>query len=478
MSAAIKGPSSCGKSVLRGRVLDFFPPESVISFTTLSEKALLYYKEDFCNKILSMGEASGTDEQELQDYLLRELMSEGRLVYPVVQKIGDELTTTEIIKNGPVAFQVTTTKAALHPENETRMISIDVDDSEEQTHLVIAKVAELVGMNAEGAKIDLSPWQDFQRWLAAGNCKVVVPFARALAALIPPRSVRLRRDFGQILLAIKAHALLHRYHRKADARDQVIAEIADYKAVAELMGGIVSEASGTKTGKTVQQTIDAVREATKLMLGDDQGATSDQVGKILRLDQSTAWRRLEVARKKGYVRNVEIRKFQPGRYRLTDHEIEIIDLLPSVKDLEERERVYPSEIDAYVHTVDLSPEKTEGYRMQRTLHTVDRMQAYANPTAYDNDLENKDKSASYARMQSNPGGTPRLPSAEEQVEVTSEDRDPFDGLKDKGLLPEPPPYPDLPACLDRRNRHSSPASEPGTRVPEELTLALLRGEKE
>ena len=150
MNAAIKGPSSCGKSVLRGRVLDFFPPESVISFTTLSEKALLYYREDFCHKILSMGEASGAEEQELQDYLLRELMSEGRLIYPVVQKVGDELVTVNIEKNGPVAFQVTTTKAALHPENETRMISIDVDDSQEQTELVIAKVAEIVGAQRRG----------------------------------------------------------------------------------------------------------------------------------------------------------------------------------------------------------------------------------------------------------------------------------------------------------------------------------------
>jgi hypothetical protein len=190
MNAAIKGPSSCGKSVLRGRVLDFFPPESVISFTTLSEKALLYYRDDFCHKIISMGEAAGTEERVLQDYLLRELMSEGRLVYPVVQKVGEELVTISIEKNGPVAFQVTTTKAALHPENETRMLSIDVDDSEDQTKLVLGKVAQIVGMNAEAATIDFEPWRDFQRWLAAGNCNVVIPFAARLSARLranPPR---------------------------------------------------------------------------------------------------------------------------------------------------------------------------------------------------------------------------------------------------------------------------------------------------
>lgn len=114
MNAAIKGPSSAGKSQLRRKVLEFIPPEDIVSFTTLSERALLYFEDDFVHKILSMGEASGADEQGLQDYLLRELMSEGKLRYPVVQKVDKVgLATVVIEKNGPVAFMVTTTKAAL-----------------------------------------------------------------------------------------------------------------------------------------------------------------------------------------------------------------------------------------------------------------------------------------------------------------------------------------------------------------------------
>ena len=38
-------------------------------------------------------------------------------------------------------------------------------------------------------------------------------------------------------------------------------------------------------------------------------------------------------------------------------------------------------------------------------------------------------------------------------------------------------FPDLPDFMDRRKPHSSPASEPGTKVPIEVTMALLRGEK-
>ena len=98
----------------------------------------------------------------------------------------------------------------------------------------------------------------------------MIPFAVALARLIPPKSVRLRRDFGQILLAIKAHALIHRAHRQIDDRDQIVADFADYVAVATLMGAIVSEASGTKISKAVQDTVDAVKQATKDMF-EDQG---------------------------------------------------------------------------------------------------------------------------------------------------------------------------------------------------------------
>jgi hypothetical protein len=65
MNAAIKGTSAGGKSEIRKRVLEFLPPESVVSFTSLSEKALIYYDGDFVHKILSMGEATLVARDEL-----------------------------------------------------------------------------------------------------------------------------------------------------------------------------------------------------------------------------------------------------------------------------------------------------------------------------------------------------------------------------------------------------------------------------
>ena len=90
------------------------------------------------------------------------------------------------------------------------MVSIEIDDSELQTRAVLNKLAQTSGLNLKPDGSIHHDWQDYQRLLREiGNRNVVVPFAAALASLIPPRSVRLRRDFSQILTGIKAHTFLH-----------------------------------------------------------------------------------------------------------------------------------------------------------------------------------------------------------------------------------------------------------------------------
>ena len=333
MHAAIKGPSSAGKSQIRKQVLSFFPPEDVISFTTMGEKALLYEEREFSHKILSMGEACDAKSLEVQNMLLRELMSEQKLVHRVPQFVHGKWVTIPIIKHGPVTFMVTTTRAALHPENETRMISLEVDDSERQTHRVMAKQAQTLGMNIrpdDGIHLD---WMDFQRVLRKfGNKKVTVPFAAALAALIPPRATRLRRDYPQVIACIKTHTLIHCY-RRVEENGELIADLElDYVPVAELMGHLVSEGAGIAVSAELLDTITALKGATVKIPSDD-GATAYEISKLLGLDKSTALRRLRVAVEKGFAVNLEQRRGQPGKYRLTDQEVEAENLLPSADEI-------------------------------------------------------------------------------------------------------------------------------------------------
>jgi hypothetical protein len=335
MSAAIKGTSAAGKSEIRKRVLDFFPPEDVVSFTSLSEKALIYHEGDFTHKILSMGEAVETDQQNFQNYLLRELISEGCLRHNTVQKVGNEIVAITIEKHGPVTFLVTTTKNKLHPENETRMLSIEMDDSENQTRRVLDKVAQVVG-TGDFTPVAYKPWQDFQRWLTAGEKRVVVPFAGAISDLIPKVAVRLRRDFTQVLCAIMAHALLHRDQRERDEASRIVADIDhDYATARELMNAILAEGSGVAVSKAMTETVEAVRQATA-NLGETQGASALEIGRLLKLDKSAAWRRLSAARTEGFIVNLEERKGMTGKYRATGHKVELVNILPTATDLAEQ----------------------------------------------------------------------------------------------------------------------------------------------
>jgi Toprim domain len=348
MHAALKGTSSVGKSELRKRVLKTLPPEAVIEFTSLTEKALLYFKDDFEHKVLSMGEAQGSEEFRLQDYLLRELMSEGKLRHFASMKVGSKIETVTIEKNGPVAFIVTTTQNSLNPENETRMLSLECDDSEEQTRRVLAKVAEVEGYGEELDEGDFQRWHNYQRWLAAGECRVVVLFSRTLSELLKSvRSVRLRRDFGQLLRAIRAHALLHRAHRQTDEEGRIKATIReDYAAVRKLMAELMNTQAELKTRKQINETVAAVKAVEERRSEDDPysarvreqagagGVTVREVADHLRADRSGVFRRLLAAVHLGYLTNLETRKGYPGRYRTTAGEVEAIELLPTVRELQ------------------------------------------------------------------------------------------------------------------------------------------------
>ena len=116
-----------------------------------------------------------------------------------------------------------------------------------------------------------------------------MPYAEALAKLIQPKSVRLRRDFTQLLMGIKAHVLIHREHRFEKDAGELCANMDDYAAVRELMSDIMAETSETKIKATVLETVDAVR--TLQAMAGSEGVTAKAVGKRLRLDTSSAFRR-------------------------------------------------------------------------------------------------------------------------------------------------------------------------------------------
>jgi hypothetical protein len=170
-------------------------------------------------------------DSEKLSYFVRTLLSENRITYETVEKTSEGLKARVIEKKGPTGLLTTTTAAVLHPENETRILSLGVIDSPEQTKAVMAAIGASAVSGEPPGSISQPEWEAFQRWLALGERRVVVPFAKDLAEEIPPIAVRLRRDFGMLLALVQAHALLHRGTRAADGQGKIIATLADYAAV-------------------------------------------------------------------------------------------------------------------------------------------------------------------------------------------------------------------------------------------------------
>jgi hypothetical protein len=205
VNAAVKGPSSAGKNFTVKKVTRFFPNEAYWSRTSMSDRTLAYSEEDFRHRHLVLYEAAGMTS-DIATYLMRSLLSEGCIDYEVVEKTKDGMRPRVIRKEGPTGLITTTTAAGLHPENETRLLSLTITDTPEQTRAVMLAQAD----EADDDTADYEPWRAYQRWLALGERRVVVPFARALVFEIPALAVRLRRDFPTLLSLIRAHALLHR----------------------------------------------------------------------------------------------------------------------------------------------------------------------------------------------------------------------------------------------------------------------------
>ncbi len=136
VSVAVKGPSSGGKSYLTERVLEFFPEGAYYALTAMSERALAYSEEPLTHRFLVVYEAAGMSG-DFATYLIRSLLSEGRLRYEVVEKTSEGLKPRLIEREGPTGLLVTTTAVKLHPENETRLISLTVTDTHQQTRDVM-----------------------------------------------------------------------------------------------------------------------------------------------------------------------------------------------------------------------------------------------------------------------------------------------------------------------------------------------------
>ena len=170
--------------------------------------------------------------------MLRSLISEGEINYltVVTREDGQSPITVNMKKKGPTALIMTSARDDVEEEMLTRLMMADSDETPATTNRVVSDLHKRATGYRPPAISNTTAvmWQDFQHWLELGGpYDVVIPFAEALRAAYAsaPAPLRIRRDAGNILGAIKAAAVVHRAQRRLDPEGRIVAELADYEAV-------------------------------------------------------------------------------------------------------------------------------------------------------------------------------------------------------------------------------------------------------
>lgn len=327
----LKSASSTGKSFLMNAVLSSLPPGECFVFTATSAKALYFRTDSLSHKVLVFMERPGAEDN---DYQIRVLQSEGKLIYSVAQKDPEtgEIVTVDKEIPGPVAYIETTTQAVLHDENETRLFSASLDESMEATTKILAEQGRRAAQSQDRdpGRV-LNVWQTLHTMIEPAS--VVIPFAERIAACFPSRLVRARRDFPRFLSLIEASAVLHQCQRELDPRGTIVATLDDY-AMARRLAVPLLESAIFGAGKKTRELI-AVARAIVPADGELRSLsvtiTASSLMKSLPKSgwsKTTVSRHLKAAERAGYFDLVHAQRGQDSEYRLANVDDEICLSLP------------------------------------------------------------------------------------------------------------------------------------------------------
>lgn len=297
VSVVLKGQSAVGKSFLVERVLGLFPESAYLRRTAMSDKALIYSKEPLSHRVLVIYEMDGIPSGQ-GEYILRSLISEGHIDYEVtVPDEHGEFTTQRVYREGPTGLILTTTRSRVHQENETRLISIELDDSPDITKKIMMASA------TEHDVIDTDEWHALQEWIAGADHNVVISYFETLVDRIPAVAPRLQRDVPTLKSLIESHAILHQQSRERDASGRIVATLDDYAVVRHLYAPWFSQGAQVAVAPLVRAT---VHELIRLWQNKvEEPVSNRELAVGLKVSEGTASRRVERAVAEGYIINLE-----------------------------------------------------------------------------------------------------------------------------------------------------------------------------
>lgn len=236
--------SAAGKNFLWDTALSLLPPEMVVKRSGLSAKALFRTQANLQGAVLYIPEVAGSEDAE---YTIRVMQSDGRLEYEATEKMPNGGMRNVVYQTeGPTVVVQTTTRNHLHPENETRVFPIYIDESAEQTWRIneqAKREAAGKGIAASDRKRITDTWHDAIRLLEPAD--VVIPYAERIE--LPSSPLRIRRDARRLIDVVRVIAWLHQHQRERDAEGRILATEKDFNEALRLVSESLRRAWQTLT---------------------------------------------------------------------------------------------------------------------------------------------------------------------------------------------------------------------------------------
>jgi hypothetical protein len=291
----VKGHSSAGKNWLVTRVLNLFPESTVVEITSASEQAWSYSRSSFRHRVVYLQERNeGVGAMDP----MRLLISEGKIVRIVPKFEGRKLVTKKRVARGPVAAISTTTKNRLQIDDETRHISIWVDESKEQTKEIVSSYAR---ESTQLSSKERQTWRMVHRILTK---KIGIVFRlpkwfEQIAQELYVDDLRVRRYFAAFVEACRAIALIRsfqRTHHHSDGHLEV--EFSDFAITALIFDQVFVESLhlGKGVGEATRRLVQAIADET------GKPVRAKDIARKLNISMDAAYRKLRAAEQAGVIR--------------------------------------------------------------------------------------------------------------------------------------------------------------------------------
>jgi hypothetical protein len=290
VSVLIQGPPSTGKSHLLDTLRSLWPPESYVFRSSLSPRALAYTNESLAHRAVILAEAVSLVTGDESGYLVRTLLSEGRIVHESVEKTPSGLRAVKLEREGPTALFATTTRLKLEEQLASRVWILE---SKSDAGYLNAALDAIAGgppevPNASAIRQALA----WLYWHGNPRVRIPAPLLQALRSLFAGKDPVELRIFKRLLASIRASAFLHQLQRPQDADGYVLATKDDYRIARRALAASFETATGDLTPRQ--------REVWGVLhrLG---AATLGEIARETGMRKPNARRMLKVLADKGYI---------------------------------------------------------------------------------------------------------------------------------------------------------------------------------